>query len=60
MNDYHKPWIRTCQECGHKQPDHPIATGKETTQTYNERKCHKCKSPSLDRGSFQGDDFPEE
>ena len=42
-------WIRTCQECGHKQEDkHPtLVWGLDA---YMDRKCRKCKSMGLDYG----------
>jgi hypothetical protein len=48
-------WIRTCQECGHKQPD--TQPKGEMTDAYRERKCKKCKSPgALDYGRPKRDD----
>jgi len=44
-------WIRTCQECGHKQPDsNPEASKTGFTDAYMVRKCRKCKSMGLDYG----------
>ena len=44
-------WIRTCQECGHKQPDsNPEASKTGFTDAYMNRKCRKCKSMGLDYG----------
>ena len=44
-------WIRTCQECGHKQPDSNPKTSKTGfTDAYMNRKCRKCKSMGLDYG----------
>ena len=45
-------WIRTCQECGHKQAATPPATGKPLTTAYTEAKCRKCHSIGLDYGTF--------
>lgn len=45
------PWIRTCQECGHKQEDKRPSAITELTDAYRERKCKKCKSQALDFGS---------
>lgn len=42
-------WIRTCQECGHKQKDRKPE--KEMTDAYRNRKCKRCGSPALDYGS---------
>lgn len=47
-------WIRTCQSCGNKQED-KMPQG-EYTQTYENRKCNKCKSMDLDYGKEQSDD----
>lgn len=47
-------WIRTCQECGHKQKDKEPKDHSEPTDDYCERKCKKCRSNgSLDLGSNQ-------
>lgn len=51
-------WVRTCQECFHKQEDkEPIG---EMSDAYRVRVCKKCKSESLDYGSkfyIQDTDF---
>lgn len=42
-------WIRTCQECGHKQK--AVKPGdKELTDAYCDAKCKKCKSAALNYG----------
>lgn len=46
-------WVRTCQECGNKQEDNPPDRNKELTVAYETRKCKKCKSESLDYGSYK-------
>lgn len=42
-------FVRTCQECGHRQvmknPDEQKSDG------WRDAKCRKCKSPALDFGS---------
>ncbi len=53
MSDF----IRTCQECGHKQKAKPPNPNKELTDSYRNSKCKKCHSEALDYGSF---DSPEE
>lgn len=52
LKEKQKPpiWIRTCQECGHKQPSKPIP--EFTTESWKYTKCRKCKSSSLDYGSY--------
>jgi hypothetical protein len=41
-------WIRTCQECGHKQEDKkPEGT---MSDAYANRKCQRCRSEALDYG----------
>jgi len=47
-----RKWIRTCQECGHKQEDKEPVYGKDITQAYMYRKCRKCKSEALDYGTY--------
>lgn len=44
-------WIRTCQECGHKQTAKPPDPNKELTDSYRNSKCRKCKSEGLDYGT---------
>lgn len=46
-----KEWIRTCQECGHKQKDKKPEDGS-LKNIYTERGCKKCKSPALDFGKW--------
>lgn len=46
-------WIRTCQECGHRQPSKPPADYK--SDAWRDVKCRKCKSIALDYGK---DDAP--
>lgn len=43
-------WVRTCQECGHKQKATKPDPDKELTDSYRNSKCRKCKSESLDYG----------
>lgn len=41
-------WVRTCQECGHKQI---MKSPKgQKTANWTEAKCRKCKSAALDYG----------
>lgn len=48
-------WIRTCQECGHRQETKP--TPEYKGESWRDLKCKKCKSPALDYGSEgTGDD----
>lgn len=45
-------WIRTCQECGHRQVSKPISLYK--TDSWRETRCDRCGSPgALDYGSEQ-------
>ena len=48
-------WIRTCQECGHRDqyamPTFTTKTNDGLTNAYCNRKCKKCKSEALDYGS---------
>lgn len=47
-------FIRTCQECGTKhESDSGPMPGTKVTNAYLFKKCRKCKSESLDYGSFQ-------
>ena len=41
-------FVRTCQECGHKQEMKPPAEQK--SDGWMNAKCRKCKSESLDYG----------
>lgn len=41
-------WIRTCQECSHKQEARPPAEYKG--ESWTELKCKRCKSRSMDYG----------
>lgn len=52
------PWIRTCQECGHRQESKPPHTYK--SESWTELKCKKCKSPALDYGSEDSGEVPED
>lgn len=52
------PWIRTCQECGHRQESKPPPTYKG--ESWTELKCKKCKSPALDYGSEDSGEVPED
>jgi Zn finger protein HypA/HybF involved in hydrogenase expression len=49
-------WIRTCQECGNKQKDNPPPNDRELSDAYRNRKCKKCKSESLDYGTYLTED----
>jgi len=49
-------WLRTCQECNHKQKDTKPVYGTEPTDAYCNRKCRKCKSEALDYGMEYNDD----
>lgn len=42
-------YVRTCQECGHKQAMKDPAL--QQTDNWREAKCRACKSESLDYGS---------
>lgn len=42
-------WIRTCQECGYRQPSKPPAEYK--SDAWRDVKCRKCHSEALDYGS---------
>lgn len=46
-------WIRTCQSCGNEQEDLEPKVQGIFTLAYENRKCKKCKSESLDYGSSQ-------
>jgi hypothetical protein len=46
-------WVRTCQECGHKQQDAEPQVPGEMTSAYRDRKCKKCKSEALDYGTHK-------
>jgi hypothetical protein len=43
-------WVRTCQECGHKQSDKEPKG--DVSSAYRNRKCKKCKSEALDYGTY--------
>lgn len=43
-------WQRTCQECGHIQPDKKPEG--ELSSAYCNRKCKECGSEGLDYGSY--------
>ena len=43
-------WIRTCQECGHKQKALRPSQEKELTTAYQNAKCRVCKNSGLDYG----------
>ena len=45
-----KKFVRTCQECGHKQESKHPNTYKN--ETWRELKCKKCKSISMDYGTY--------
>jgi NAD-dependent SIR2 family protein deacetylase len=42
-------YVRTCQECFHKQSMKPPEV--QQTDNWRNAKCHKCKSEALDYGS---------
>lgn len=44
-------FVRTCQECGHKQVANKPVYGSELRLAYCNAKCRKCKSEALDYGS---------
>lgn len=46
-------YIRTCQECGHKQESKEPSTYK--SDTWMNTKCKKCKSEALDYGKWIDD-----
>ncbi len=48
-----RKFIRTCQECGNEQSAQPPSTDRELSDTYCNAKCRKCKSKSLDYGSWR-------
>ena len=50
-------WVRTCQECGHRQVTKP--TPEYKGESWRDLKCKKCKSPALDYGSEATDDEEE-
>lgn len=49
-----KKFIRTCQECFFKQEDkEPLQTQSAAYERFLNRKCKRCKSESLDYGSYK-------
>lgn len=44
-------FMRTCQECFHKQQD-TDPKGNPTT-AFDDRKCRRCSSSALDYGSYE-------
>lgn len=48
-------WIRTCQECGHKQKAAKPSQDRELSDAYRNAKCRKCGSEALDYGKEQSD-----
>ena len=46
-------YIRTCQECSHRQTDTPPPDPNKMTEAFRNRKCKRCKSEALDLGSEQ-------
>jgi hypothetical protein len=44
-------FVRTCQECGHKQVANKPVYGSELRLAYCNAKCRKYKSEALDYGS---------
>jgi hypothetical protein len=55
-------WIRTCQECGHKQlaSQNPIDFKNGIPDSYLNAKCKKCKSESLDYGTQNASYYDDE
>ncbi|KKK85436.1 hypothetical protein LCGC14_2773360 [marine sediment metagenome] len=54
-------FIRTCQECGHKQEAKDPATYKDkTSEAWRELKCRRCHSEGLDYGSYKRNNEDEE
>jgi hypothetical protein len=51
MTDKPRYWIRTCQECGHKQVSKPIE--KYKNDSWRDKKCNMCGSEALDYGSWE-------
>lgn len=51
MNIFNMKYVRTCQECGHKQEAKPVEDYKG--DSWQRLKCNKCKSEALDYGSWQ-------
>lgn len=49
-----KVFTRTCQECGtkHESESGPMP-GDPVTRAFENKKCRRCKSEALDRGSYQ-------
>lgn len=43
-------WIRTCQECMHKQQDYPPPSKQSEYDKWAEHKCKACLSRSLNYG----------
>lgn len=57
MPDEKKVWIRTCQECGHKQEAKPPMEYKDKGhERWRELQCKRCKSMALDYGSWKMED----
>jgi ribosomal protein L40E len=50
-------WIRTCQECGYKQPSKPPTEYKG--DSWRDLKCRKCHSMALDYGKEQTENREE-
>lgn len=44
-------WVRTCQECGHRQGAERPVYGVGPPVSYCNAKCGRCKSEALDYGS---------
>lgn len=49
----HSKYIRTCNECGHKQESKLPPSSEPQYSRWTEATCKKCKSPSLDYGSWK-------
>jgi len=57
-----RKFIRTCQECGHKQEDEMprVVWSKKQYEAFTDRKCKACGSIGLDYGSLKEDDHDKE
>jgi hypothetical protein len=51
-----KVWTRTCQECGHQQVSKLPPSNARSLEAYFNAKCRKCKSESLDYGTYPSPD----
>lgn len=48
-----KAWVRSCQACGHRQPDVEPAAFRAVRTTYHDKPCDRCGATALDYGSWQ-------